>query len=94
MDFLYIFFQISAVQMWGVGWLEGRPRAPRAGGGRRNSPSASGPALGRPAKLEKLKYNIFGLHINSPQPFNSVFAAKEVWNVSINISNSHSLALH
>ena len=79
--------------MWGVGMAGGEAGGfePEAAEGIRRLPRAE--ALGRPAKLEKLKYNIFGLHINSPDPFNSFFAAEEVWNVSIKISNSYSLAL-
>ena len=75
--------------MWGVGMAGGEAGGfePEAAEGIRRLPRAE--ALGRPAKLEKLKYNIFGLHINSPDPFNSFFASKEVWNVSIDISNSH-----
>ena len=69
--------------MWVVGMAGGEAGGfePEAAEGIRRLPRAE--ALGRPAKLEKLKYNIFRLHINSPDPFNSVFAAKEAWNALI-----------
>ena len=60
----FLISKIFAVQMWGVGIAGGL--LPGAAEGIRRLPGARPAGSALPAKLEKLKYNIFGLHINSP----------------------------